>query len=181
MRHGQSTANEKQEIATGLIPLTKKGLKQAQTTAKNVKLLDIVTIATSPLVRAQQTAEIIAAELGIDIAHIKVIDELKERDLGKLEGKPKRHESSYYYTVDNEHKIESLKDITKRMKRCLHKIKILAEEGTVLVVGHAVSGYYLLELSEGRENYLQFEPPKVIMNADFVVVDLTKHKLRAVG
>ncbi len=180
VRHGQSTANAQKKIAVDSTPLTDLGLEQARQTAREVRELGITIIACSPLIRAQQTAEAIAAELGIELESIQVIDELKERELGELKDKPKEHESSYFYAIDGKHNVESRNDTTKRMMHCLEKVKSLANKGTVLVVGHAVSGYYLLEVAAGKKHSSEFEPPQEIMNAEFVVVDIEHHKLDVV-
>lgn len=170
VRHGQSQANSDKEIATDLSPLTEQGIEQAKITAKEIKELGIVQIASSPLIRAQQTAEIIAGELGIELGHIKVIEELKERGLGELRGKPKEHESDYYYSVDNEFKVESRTDTLKRMAICIHRIKELSASGKVLVVGHAVSGYFLIETAKGKTQLNELESPSEISNADYLVI-----------
>jgi uncharacterized phosphatase len=176
VRHGQSTANADRNIATDTTPLTDTGKSQARATALEINKLGIKTIACSPLTRAQQTAEIIAAELGIEISDIKLIDELKERDLGNLKGKSKQHESHYYYTVNNEHNVESYDEIINRMKRAVQRINELNKKGPLLVVGHAVSGYYLIEVAKGRDKISEFEEPEEIMNADFVEVELSDNR-----
>lgn len=170
VRHGQSQANANKEIATDDSPLTAQGIEQAKITAREVKDLGVVQIASSPLIRAQQTAEIIAGELGIDLSHVKVLEELKERDLGDLKGKPKDHESDYYYSVDNELKVESRLDTLKRMTQCIKKIRELGAGGKVLVTGHAVSGYFLIEAAKGKTQLDELESPSEISNADYLVI-----------
>lgn len=59
--------------------LTEKGAEQAKITGQHLKNEKIVTICCSPFIRARQTAEIIAAEIGIPVYEIVTIDELQER------------------------------------------------------------------------------------------------------
>lgn len=172
VRHGQSQANADKKIAADDSPLTEQGIEQAKITANEVKGLGVVQIASSPLTRAQQTAEIIAAELGIDLSHIKVIDKLRERGLGDLKGKPKERDSDYYYSVDNELNVESRIDTLNRMAQCIQKIKELSTNGKVLVVGHAVSGYFLIEAAKGKTKLADLESPSEISNADYLVVSV---------
>src|SRR5882757_8965527 len=89
VRHGQSQANADGIIADGHSPLTQTGIEQAQKTGLEIKNFGITAIVCSPYLRARQTAEMIASELGIGFSHIEIIEELRERGLGDCEGKPK--------------------------------------------------------------------------------------------
>lgn len=94
MRHGQSKANAEGVIADRHSPLTNEGIKQARKTALELADFGITVIASSPYFRTQQTAQIIASELGLNPAHIKIIDELRERELGVLQNQPREHEGT---------------------------------------------------------------------------------------
>lgn len=170
MRHGQSQANADKIIADPSSPLTKQGLHEARDTAVKLKDLGITKIVTSPMLRAQQTAEVIAAELGLDIKHIQVINELTERRLGDFETKPKEHESEWYFALNDGNNIEPQDALIKRMQICLEKIKTIETKGMILAVGHAVSGYYLEQVAKGRSNFKDFDPPQQMPNADFIKV-----------
>ena len=124
------------------------------------------------MLRTQQTAEIIAGELGIDLKHIKVINNLHERRLGRLEGTPKIHESSWYDTNKGESGMEDRDDLVKRMKKCLAELKDISKDGLVLTVGHSCSGFYLLQIANGKMHFEDFEPHTQLNNADFAVVKL---------
>ncbi|MGJ9422169.1 histidine phosphatase family protein [Aeromicrobium sp. CF3.5] len=69
MRHGQSTWNvvdrmQGQELGP---PLTDLGRTQAAAAAEELATLHITRVLSSPAVRAQQTAEIIADRLGLTV------------------------------------------------------------------------------------------------------------------
>ncbi len=172
VRHGQSKANASGMIADEHSRLTEEGLKQARKTGYELTNMGTKTIICSPFLRAQQTAETIAGELGIDIKHIKIIDELHERRLGKLEGTPKVHDSKWYETTYGEEGMELRPDIIKRMQKCLDIIRNESKNGLVLAVGHSGSGFYLLEIARGRTEFEDFSDHTQIKNADFIVVNL---------
>ena len=131
--------------------------------------MGITLILCSPYLRAQQTAETIAVELGIDTANIKIVDELRERGLGVLEDKHREHDGIWYFTDETSDGIESRKALLARMKKCLKIIEQLSKTATVLVSGHSISGFYLQQAAK-KNKLVDFESPALMSNADFVVV-----------
>ena len=101
VRHGQSQANADGIIADGHSPLTETGIVQARKTAGALRGSAVTRIACSPYLRARQTAETIAVELGIEVGSIVVVEELRERGLGACEGKPKGQLSAWYSQSDD--------------------------------------------------------------------------------
>jgi len=173
VRHGESLANSLKEIAVPETPLTKLGIEQARETARNVKGLGVTEIACSSFLRAQQTAETIAGELGIDLAHIKVLKDFGERDYGELKGKPKTYGNEAYFSFDTEHGVESRAQIIKRMQASLEEIKELGgQTGLLLVVGHAVSGFYLTQVAKGKTEFEDFDPFFQIDNAGYIEIEI---------
>jgi len=87
LRHGQATNNTERILAgrTPGVPLTKTGIKQAKNIAKYLKPLNISKIYTSPVERAQKTAEIVAKHNSVDYT---IDNRLIEIDMGKFTGKP---------------------------------------------------------------------------------------------
>ncbi len=65
VRHGESTANLLREFSNGGAkhPLTEKGVEQARTVARALSGLQIEQIYASPVLRAVQTAQILAESL----------------------------------------------------------------------------------------------------------------------
>lgn len=171
VRHGESVANSKNLIATLESPLTDKGLEQARKTGNELKNKSITKIVCSPFIRTQQTAEIIAGELGIPIDHIEIMDELQERRFGKKEGTPKEHPSEFYYTFEGP-EIEPRDTLLKRVKTALSKVKKISDHEVVLAVGHGCSGFYMLQVAKGNTELDKFEDAHQMSNADFVEVEV---------
>jgi len=87
LRHGQAK-NNIERILTGRtpnIPLTEKGIEQAEKTAKLLKQMNISAIYSSPIERAKHTAEIVAKHNSLDVI---TDDRLIELDMGKFTGVP---------------------------------------------------------------------------------------------
>jgi broad specificity phosphatase PhoE len=170
VRHGKSQANQDDELAFPDSPLTKEGQAQAKKTARELKSRGITTIVASPYNRAQQTAEIIAKEL--KIADIITLDDLRERGMGNFRGRKREHPELFYYTVEGENDVEPCGVLIARCEAALAQIKKLAETGTVLVVGHAMSGYYLQQVAAGRRFVQQFTEPKELGNAKSATITI---------
>lgn len=88
LRHGVTDHNLRRLVMGQLdIPLNEQGRRQAESAALQIQRLDITTIVCSPLSRARETAEIVAAHLGLAVT---VDDDLRERDWGAASGRPYR-------------------------------------------------------------------------------------------
>lgn len=170
VRHGQSEANANGIIADATPPLTEEGIEQARRTADEIRDLSITKVVCSPYLRAQQTAETIAGELGIELKDIKILDDLRERGLGVLEAKPREHEGIWYFSDDESEGIEKRADLYERMKRCLEQLRERAKGEKLLVVGHSVSGFYLQQAAARKGAVDEFDPLSMMKNADYVEV-----------
>lgn len=111
VRHGQSEANEAGIIADETPALTMQGVGQARSVGMALQDKGIKAVVCSPYLRARQTAQIIADQLGLTADHIIVINELRERGLGDKEGGPKDEASDWYFEADNTHGIEPRLDV----------------------------------------------------------------------
>ena len=87
VRHGENPANLTREFSCRVVdyPLTERGIAQAQATARYFRDKDIAAIYSSPLRRAQQTAEIIATTLRLPV---RMIEAFREVNVGSLELQP---------------------------------------------------------------------------------------------
>ncbi len=87
LRHGQAK-NNLERILTGRtpgVPLTEKGIDQAEKAAKFLEHMNISAIYSSPIERARHTAEIVGKHNSIDVT---IDDRLIELDMGKFTGVP---------------------------------------------------------------------------------------------
>ena len=175
VRHGESESNKAGILSDPHTRLTEQGVEQAHKTGRDLIGKGIKIIACSKYVRAQQTAEAIAAELGIDIEHIKVIDTLHERSMGNLEGKPRQHPPTWYFTVEGP-EFEPRSNILKRSYETLETIKELSKQGLVMVVGHGLSGFYLLHAAKGITDVKDIPEAVLMTNAEFTEVEIKDGK-----
>lgn len=85
VRHGESTANLAREFSNSgwKHPLTEKGVKQAHTAARGLSGVNIEQVYSSPVMRAVQTAQILAESLH---APIEITEALREWSVGIYEG-----------------------------------------------------------------------------------------------
>ncbi len=85
-RHGESQANLLQQISNrGLVHgLTLRGREQAAALAQRLAPEGITRIYTSPLLRAVETAVLVADRLQVEY---EVVDALREYDCGEIEGR----------------------------------------------------------------------------------------------
>lgn len=87
VRHGENQANLTKEFSYRLVdyPLTAKGELQAEQTAAYLSSYPVTQVFTSPLRRARETAEIIAAKVGVSVG---VLEGFRELNVGTLEAHP---------------------------------------------------------------------------------------------
>ena len=87
VRHGENKANLTKEFSHRLIdyPLTPKGRLQAEQTAAYLQSSPVSHVFTSPLLRAKETAEPIAAAVR---APVSVLESFRELNVGTLEAEP---------------------------------------------------------------------------------------------
>lgn len=92
VRHGENPANITREFSCKVVdyPLTPKGEQQAWKTARHLKDKHIMAVYASPLKRAAQTGEIIAAELGLPMI---ILEAFREVNVGALELQPPTEET----------------------------------------------------------------------------------------
>ena len=85
VRHGESTANTLMEFSNGdsKHPLTGRGIVQAQALARNLTDIPFARIYASPVLRAAQTARLLAGQLN---APLKFSEALREWSVGIYEG-----------------------------------------------------------------------------------------------
>lgn len=146
VRHGESEANVAKIFAGQRedSPLTQKGRDEAVIAAKKFiqQGLVIDKIVSSPLVRALETAKIIADVIGSDSLQIEVNAGLSEYDMGQLTGTD--HKSITSLQLINAPEAEDVFIFKDRIIKTFSSLK-----GNVLVVSHAGVGRLLETVKKG--------------------------------
>ena len=145
IRHGQTDWNAQRRLQGSTdIPLNDVGRGQARDAVAVVSAYEWDAIVSSPLSRAAETADLIAAGLGLTVA--RRVPELSERSFGPAEGLQAGPELDAL-RVDGGFRGAETED--EAASRGLTALEALAEEfrgGRVLVVAHGT----LLRVSLGR-------------------------------
>lgn len=161
LRHGQSQANANQIIAGSHdSPLSTVGVAQAGyagDTAKRFFQFDLIV--SSPMSRALQTAQIIAERIDYRAEKIVVMPDLRERNLGEVEGKSYNqapHHNGNYEDAENVPGVEPIGDLLARMRGVLSELQTRPEQN-ILIVAHNGCGR-MLKIA------LNSEPPMAMYN-----------------
>jgi broad specificity phosphatase PhoE len=163
LRHGATDwLRERRVQGKSDVRLNARGIEQAKAVRDMLRGRAIGTICTSPLTRALETAEIVNALLRRPVA---VIDELKECNLGSLEGQigPERPPHWLRHV-----EVPGAETYDTFIMRALAGInKALAHPGPVLIVAHggvywAVQIYADLDRAENISSCVPVlhEPPR---------------------
>jgi len=83
VRHGESEANVRRVFSNGKVdlPLTDLGRRQAQQAAAWLDGRGVAWVYSAPLLRARQTARIVARRLGVPLTLLDGLDEVRVGDL----------------------------------------------------------------------------------------------------
>lgn len=161
-RHGQNVDNVNGILnAHRDLTLTDLGRRQALDLAKSIVEVNLSfdVIYTSPLIRAAETARIIADELRIPNTHI--IPELIERNFGVMTGKrvsdieklcaPNIIKAEIITYFLNPRGAETFPDLVERGNRVLAIIRQLHSTGNVLLVCHGDIGKMIYAAATGKD------------------------------
>ena len=146
IRHGKTELN-KANVLQGRsnYPLNDEGIRQAEVAAKMLESIEFDHVYSSPLIRAVQTAEIVAPD-----KRITVDDRLIEMDYGQYEGTDLRNmpEEIRIFFSDFVHNpapdsMEPLAEVVKRTGAFLEEIR--SHRGNILISTHAIAMKGILE------------------------------------
>jgi len=167
VRHGQSEANVLRVISNRDLPhhLTGLGRQQAEALAQTVTDVPLAAIYSSPIVRAAETAQIVAASKGLPV---EITDALREPDCGIMEGRGDEeawaeHARATHDWVEGKFDSrieggESYNDLRARFVPFIENLK----------AAHANSNHNLLLITHGSLLYLML--PLVLTNIDLAAV-----------
>jgi len=131
IRHGQTNFNKENKWMGKLdLPLNSEGLRQVYNVIPSLSRLQIDSIYTSPLLRAFETAELLASNLNQISLH--VVPGLRERDLGPFEGLTKTR--SNRLQLEKSCFVEPPNKLACRVQSALQAIQ---KEQNVLIVSHS--------------------------------------------
>ena len=168
VRHAQSEANTQMIISNRNLPhlLTELGRQQAEVLARSLADVPLAAIYSSPILRAAQTAQIIAAfkDLPVEFA-----DALREPDCGIMEGRGDDeawmehdrvvHDWALYLKFDSHLEGgESFYDLRARFVPFIDR----------LLAAHSDTDHNILLVTHGSLMYLML--PGVLTNIDFATV-----------
>lgn len=135
IRHGETDYNLDQLwMGRKDLPLNQKGVRQSEAAAKTIARLPIQLVMTSPLLRARQTAELIATRHP-DSPAIQIANWLTERDFGPFEGVKKTEASRS--KMNGSKSVESMECLAMRLKPIEEAMETYPH---LLIVAH--SGVY---------------------------------------
>lgn len=144
VRHGECELNL-QKVFAGRSdsPLTDLGRHQAMLAAQDItdQGYKIDKIVSSTLWRANETAVIIAREIGYLEQDIVTSDLLMERNFGMLEGTPRTEffSTHSYQDIDFAPRAETIEQLHERASKALEFVQTFPEDN-ILVVSH--SGFF---------------------------------------
>ena len=166
IRHGESVGNLKR-VFTGRwdVPLTELGQEQAKQAAAQAEKLNIDCIVSSPLLRARQTAEIIADEIGYPLDKIVFSDLLMERDYGDWQQQPYSvADGKDFEDVPN---VEPEQQLLKRGEQAAKFLRTIRADN-VLVVAHGTIGRVLRDQVLRRSSQVEVPIDQEIPNAEII-------------
>lgn len=156
IRHAENLANLTKEFSYKKVDysLTPKGVLQAQQTADHFKNIPIDEIYSSPLKRAQETAEPIARQKALPV---KVLEAFREINVGTLEDRPPTAESWALHNhilnswVSGDHdmrfpKGENYHEVLARMVDGFKQITAGKDGKQIIVIGHGGIFTYTVEM-----------------------------------
>jgi len=158
------------------LPLTEKGVRQAQAAMEYLQGNIYGYVYSSPLIRAKQTAAIISGkETGMVIR-----DELREMNLGRCEGLTWKERYEFYGDIDCEHNLpqaafpegEDYADVFARCKAfVMNDLAQIDKDASALVVAHGITIRVLINCIMGKPdhcvNYINWPDNTAITEIDW--------------
>jgi probable phosphoglycerate mutase len=147
IRHGQTDWNRDDRLqGSSDIPLNDVGRQQAHESAELLRDGGWQVIVSSPLLRARETAQIIADELGLELG--PSYEALVERDYGALEGESSSGTVAAYPNRDYPG-AETLASVVSRGTSALARIADDYRDRDVVIVCHGTIIRYTLSALAG--------------------------------
>lgn len=137
VRHGETDWNAQEKLqGTSDIPLNAVGKLQAQALAESLDDERFDRIISSPLSRALETAQVIAAACGIPETDIVIDPELRERAYGEVEGMTIEERDQAFPGTNAWPGAETKAEINARVKHALSRLAREYAGQHVMLVTH---------------------------------------------
>lgn len=176
-RHGESEGNVKKILQGQLdLVLTSRGIQQAKLLSKNLNKISFSAVFSSDLIRAKETAEILALERKIAVETSKL---LRERSFGELEGNKedirkligKLDSLSYkkwlHFRIFDD--METSEEAIGRYITFIREVAIAYTGKTILIISHAsIMRAFLIHLGLAKPSQL---PSGSIPNTAYFVLE----------
>ncbi len=149
VRHGETEWNSA-GLAQGRedVELNENGLRQAKRLAEAFADTELDEIISSPLSRANKTAEELARSKGLTV---QIEPDLIERDYGELSGKPVSAENRPKFFMDMDVPgLEKMEDVGNRMVGVLRRYAQSGRESVLMVSHGAAINATLYKISGGE-------------------------------
>jgi broad specificity phosphatase PhoE len=150
-RHGETDWNRERRVQGHTDrPLNDEGRRQALALADELAGEPVDAVYSSDLVRAHETARVVAERLGLDVT---VLPDLRERDFGTWEGLTDEEILERFPQARNGPwgDAESREEMLERIRAALGRIADAHAEGRVLVITHGGPVRALLTVCNAAE------------------------------
>lgn len=139
IRHGETDWNhQRRRQGRRDVPLNDEGRNQMHRCGELLSALPADMIVTSPLSRAQESAEILASHMGYELSGILRDEGLIERDFGDVDGMTKAELKAYRARGGNEHQ-EPLYRVRERMMRTLLTYARKNDKKHIVMISHSAA------------------------------------------
>jgi broad specificity phosphatase PhoE len=168
VRHGQSEANVQMVISNRDLPhhLTELGRRQTAALAQSLADVPLAVIYSSPIARARETAQIVAAQKGLPV---EIAAALREPDCGIMEGRSDEEAWAEHGRVAHDWIVERKFDSCIEGGESLHDLRArFVPFIDQLVAAHGDTDHHILLITHGSLLYLML--PLVLANIDPVSV-----------
>jgi probable phosphoglycerate mutase len=149
LRHAEAQINVDGYFSSAIpgTPLTELGRRQARSAALNLSQYDVAAVYASPVLRARQTGEIVAATLGVPL---DLLDDLREVGMGAREETPGTNSEFFHHAsfqawlhgTDLDASFEggeTGREVMARMRAALDGVATKHPGQTAVVVSHGGS------------------------------------------
>jgi len=149
IRHGQTDWNVQGRFqGREDIPLNEKGIEQAKICGEVLQGTEFKAVISSPLRRANKTAEIIAEY--VSVGQVITDDGITERDFSKVSGMTAKEREAFYASGEQDDK-EPWEDLCARMFVCMKKYAQQFSDYNIIMISHGASINSVLSvLSQGK-------------------------------